>query len=684
MSKSMAAASPRDLDDGREATPSANSVRRFIPWMFVVLCLLFDASIFPFQQSLNHDSLLFGVINLHRFTPVLMTGVFVGQFAILALIAGLSSTRWILGFVQASLLGYCAYVLHFGSVVVSSYFDLVQLRQTDLELIASGILAVPAIVFFLGLPFWLLRGIRGWYFGAEEHDGVRVWSWNPAGLMLGVFVATITQVAMTGGVGHFAEVYSGEFWGVLGLSALAFVGGSLCGALPLCVLFLSMRRWWLRWITLTMLLVVITIATVVTLVFMHYPMLEDWWRVVVGTCSTGAVLFVGLEAYIFAGYRIRRVRWERPEAEAAAASGTASSQTTVLKSKEATSFFGSDKRVWLCSGFVFTIAVASWFARGGWAIYEFVEAGNTERVIEATRANGGQIEYHPRFSRLLHVKVPIGTSDEEFREYRRFSKTPVLDISDSEISDASVVSILSFRELKHLKLSGSQLTEAGVLELARKLPLTKLELAGIPFSGQAVRELLIRNQEFKLTHLDLSETGVEIRHLLEAGRGVPPVLGLRGLSLSDQEVATLIQSTIVDSLDLRDNELTGEFLLSIDCDPEFRGEWYEDSFEMLRLEGNPITDEAVSEARKDWLRVDELSLGENLLTDGALPDIAAITAKKLLLFDGNFSQSGLIANIDAFAGLKTLGLYGKQFTVDALRAAEQAGIRDVLYSESIR
>ena len=127
-------------------------------------------------------------------------------------------------------------------------------------------------------------------------------------------------------------------------------------------------------------------------------------------------------------------------------------------------------------------------------------------------------------------------------------------------------------------------------------------------------------------------------------------MSIRGYGLSDKQLLELCDREFKQMLDLRNNELTGKFLLRKGL------AW------LVRLEGNPITDRSLQVAAQMQVELPYVSLGDNQLTDAGLPHLMRLGVEDLTISNSSFSESALSLNIQAGGSrLRRLAIHDPDF-----------------------
>ena len=653
-----------------------NKFRRVVPKVFVLLCLCFNAFMVPYHESLPRGQEFIAGIDSYEVTFVVVASILVAQTGFVAVVAGLASPRWIGGFSLAYLLASIGYVSCAGASIACSQYGFIELSETNIRQYCLGLLFVPATVFGLGLPFWLMRAIRGWHLGASPCNHLsRKITRRDSLLMTAIALAVVLQLAFPFG---YMDSIPTQYWPLIGLMLLCASGLSLL-FLPASAISLLIPRFWLRWLVQLGLLFILAIGTLTTLVFMHVPMFEDWWKLVLSVFLTGVIFWIGMESLLIAGFRIRRLPSEqeledlRAEAERQSAAEQTQSrkQSELAPAAQALPFWVSTKGVRLCSSLIFGVALTAGTVRLTLSGYHFWLAGAGERLIADFEASGGDVILDGR-EQIWGLEFPASATNDDVAKYAGVEDVVYLDLSQTQVNDSVVPTILAYSNLEKLNLSVTKLSEAVVIDIVDETALSWLNLEGISFSTVSLQELLLRSES--LEFLGLSGTGLTFSDaqsdLFEA---LPPSVALGDLHLTDDDVSKLFQSEKLTSLDLHNNDLTGEFLIS-------RGT--ELTFGELSLEGNPISDESIANARSKGLRLDSLSVGADNLSDAILPELAKIPRRTLAILDDSFSEQAVVDYKESFSKLITLRLNGKQFSSKAMHAGLQSGAFEIDMSGS--
>ncbi len=252
--------------------------------------------------------------------------------------------------------------------------------------------------------------------------------------------------------------------------------------------------------------------------------------------------------------------------------------------------------------------------------------------------------------RVTWLKLPPGSTDQDLARCEHLSELESLDLSQTKVTAAGLRVLAEAPLLKRLNLSDTRLDGSAVAELIRLRGLYHLSLAGTEMSSSDLQRLI---RALDLAELDISRTklsAAELRAVLPVNFGL---LRLRGLGLTDADLAQWENfSFLARSLDLGDNLIRG---------PGLAGLVY---CEDLYLDGNPLTDDEFGPVVQQ-LNCMHVVLSDTPLTDGVLPFIASNRAISWIDFGrGQITDDGLIA---VPLRCNVLGLHGPQFRGKFLR-----------------
>lgn len=563
-----------------------------------------------------------------------LSGCMLGQAAMAALIAGLATRRWIYGLLASTVLCAAGMSLLF---LGQSYQYSVSVFFTD----AAWMLpAIPLVLLAAGLPFFLLRLVRGWYLtrsldepnrGVSGIDDLLI-STAVVGAIL--FFARVPQVAW--------ETNSSTYWPVLGILCASF---SLVSAIVIVpATFISFRVQNARkCITLQF----VFSATLAILVIGGYvfansiPVLGGG-----GISSSELVAPLGMTLppcfAFFVGTWILRASGVRLASfpRATIQPDRAPRATQVKRSSDDSPWDDDspsvasharevESKFWprMAAGFLFLIALS------GSVMTQFID---TQRKAKESAVNalasellksGGSVIVENR--EITSLKLGPTANDAKLEEYEHLRQLKRLDLSGTRITDAAYESIKKFRQLESLNLSQTQITSS-LLKLLHNLPnLEALSISGTNLQPSEVEHFLVSSLSNKIQELDLSEMDWSVAELKSIGPSlVRTKLALRGYALTDSQLEAILQDSYISELDVQDNALNGSFLSR------------SSAIGSVDLRGNPLTQAGFGSALTST-NLNALILGGSEITDTIIPHLEKTTFNRLVLDDSDITEARL-------------------------------------------
>jgi len=208
-------------------------------------------------------------------------------------------------------------------------------------------------------------------------------------------------------------------------------------------------------------------------------------------------------------------------------------------------------------------AVAAVREMGGTAHYDF-ETDENDNVRDgdppAPRwlCNLLGVDFFAKVVRVDLNQSAIGDadpiSDEQLRNIRGLTDTRLLDLADTQVTDAGLVHLAGMRRLRQLNLQGTPVEGNGLKYLLRMTELTTLRLGGSRIGDQGLSHVgrLIDLRTLDLNHTQITDDGaarLAQRESLED-------LDLRGTKVTDEAVPHLKHLSNLERLDLRDTQFT--------------------------------------------------------------------------------------------------------------------------------
>ncbi|RMF42446.1 MAG: hypothetical protein D6753_07500 [Planctomycetota bacterium] len=575
-----------------------------------------------------------------------LTGLALGQWAWLTLIAGWTGRRLAGGLVVATLVGAIAWA----SFVWSMEY-LIATEWSDS--LVWGIFLIPLSLLAGALPFVICRRAVGWQVvgpgrsAQSMHAGTGDLFW-----MLAIVAATmaIAEVAQTvWQLPRAAFVRVAWMQGVL-VSILV----SALFALPTAVCALRFGK--SRGATLGLVVVLPMLIVTAALAFATLSgvrsgagisafVIPELSRFGVAGLVAVAVLTLGCWALRGSGYRFCAAA--RGLASATPA-GPGQGRTDILAEDATTAPQAGrepserrNHRYWELAIIAAGLLAGLYNASTSLQREAFDRA--TFHLANELVAQGGNL--HVRDYSVTQLKLPPGATDQDLIQCEYLPSLEELDLSGTYITAAGLRELVAAPRLQRLDLSDMHVDQTMIEELVRLPGLYHLSLAGTDISSDGLRRLM---RELNIAELDISRTGlspVELRSTLPINFGL---LRMRGLGLTDADLAEWENFPLLArALDLRDNSIRGPGLSSLMyC-------------QALWLDGNPLTDQDFGPVARQ-LNTMHLGLSNTPLSDAVLANVSANRAISWLdVGNGGITEQGIAA---AFSpNWQVLGFHGAQF-----------------------
>ncbi|MEM7478445.1 MAG: hypothetical protein AAF483_25965 [Planctomycetota bacterium] len=291
----------------------------------------------------------------------------------------------------------------------------------------------------------------------------------------------------------------------------------------------------------------------------------------------------------------------------------------------------------MCTKVSYSIGVLLLFAFAG-ALASF--ALDRSRLAEIAAYNGvgakllaeGGAAYSDRDNNIVALKFGPATDNADLEEFTKYRGVTEIDLSDSQIDDGAIDFLLDFPALRFLNLANTDVSAKSIERIVSARGFDSLVLAGIPLQEDELGNILAQNKS-NLRYLDISDCGLSMETLNRLWDKLPKFLSIRGFGLTDLQLEPLLLRDAKTALDLRDNELAGDFLLL-----QVTETW------RVRLEGNPITNAAI-QASAGKCNISQISLGRNRLTDKCLRHLMRHSLDELTISDSSFSEAAITKHI---------------------------------------
>ncbi|MEM7478444.1 MAG: hypothetical protein AAF483_25960, partial [Planctomycetota bacterium] len=627
-------------------------------------------------------------------------GIILGQLGIIALIAGWSGRHWIQGFALATVLATTAY-----SVAGLASLGLQSKLVSPLEYFMVVTL-IPMILTVVTIPFWISRAMSGRRLTLQtqpiEKKRITILDFFILTAFIGVQFYLYT-IAM-----NVQQVPNSQGWMVL-LSAPMYTVLSIIGYLPMGIIAFKTKDAYtgVGWQCLY------AFALFVAIIVLIVGIAGSTLGPVPSEAFVTPMLLIGSATLSFtsgcAVLRLAGVRWAKQTRASSRKSGDhlanenqpianspwdeslqenstsalpagdndidgaraqlgpppTESSSTVLDSTGSGSAPSSDRQPHITARILTKLSSNVGYAIGALLFLAF-SAAVTNFVVNRSRiatvaaynslgkkllAQGGEA-FADEDKHIVALRFGPQADNVVLDEYTQLTRVTEIDLSGTQVDDAAVERILDFGLLRHINLANTKMSAAGIENFVARRQPESLVIAGIPLSQESLSRILEADKG-SLRYLDISDCGLTYEHIDALWGKLPMSLSLRGFGLTDQKLRPLILRDSKHVLDLRNNSLTGDFLL-IQSPATWR----------LRLEGNPITDAAIEAAADLGVNMDALSIGDNKLTDNCLAAIERIAINELTISDSSFNEAAINKHIisSTSLNLQKLAIHDPKFT----------------------
>ncbi|MFK7738564.1 MAG: hypothetical protein AB8B50_21245 [Pirellulaceae bacterium] len=637
-----------------------------------------------------------------------LLGTVCGQAAFLAMLAGFGWLRWIRGFTVGSLFACLGFFLLITGQLTQ---DSIGVGGLEFGYAFWSILLIPTILLISTVPYLIARFVAGWHITRRSTDPQRVqFSINDYFIVTAVvgaliYMSRVPQVVW--------EISSFMYWPVVASSSItfAFLGVLAFPASLVGMMIREQRRALIGQLIFTAVVCFIAAGLTIASTAAFGPAPEAVMAAIAVPLSACVTFFIGCWVLKASGYRFARAAKtvpalasaagvtdpslapERSAAEAQSMAATnigsdpspwsepanaevpelgVAQQVSSDKETEQSGFWDSNRGARLCAGLIFAFAVVGSLLTYGLQLRRDALLVEINGFARSIYEEGGVVQASNYEVTL--VKLPPSADDSTVAKLLRYRGIDALDLSDTQVTDACVATLRQFPKLARLNVSRSQLTPDGVAPLL-DLALTELKIAGLQGSKERWCELLKNNSS--IFALDISDLGLTFSELEPLFDALPSQLAIRGCQLTDAELIRLLEPSRLGSylsLDVGDNELDGSCLSA----KELAGF----SLEELRLQGNPLLDAELQKAATSGVAINNLYLGDDSLTDAAIPDVLALCSYGLHLENGTISESGVASS--KLAGLQTLALNGTDFSGLGFEDAIARGLTVLLRGSGVK
>lgn len=592
-------------------------------WVLMMVCTVVGALAFEYSQSATVETVV--------------QGLFLGEFALAAIVGGLVGRTWIVGWLVSVFLVIFATLLCCGvDAYTAWYLSFYDDGFSRLALCSFW----PLLMLASCAPMIAMRGLRGWSLTLGESTSIAK---HPSSLedlfLLSVIVASCISLARL-----IEEVTPGLAAPQLFLIAGFFGGFSLLFVVPSVALTFRLRSWPLRLAGWSGMAVAAMSACLILTWTMNesFNFRQEFSYVVIGTCAAACTMIVGGLSMLFSGVKLTHFDRSPNNKE--------SEFTDIDASDPIASLHRPKFQGRLLTGLVAIVAIANVSALNFAQFRRLAFFRDIQTYDE--RFPGQVTELTIRDDEVVGVTFAPTSTDDALDRYRNSHNVlERLSLSHSEITDAAIDKLSYFPKLKHLDLSHTAITNIGLEKLSSIGSLSTLSLANTSVDLDTALRIA---RQLGVTDLDVSGIGVTDDDL-NSDLVLDPSLALR-LShnpITDIGVANLLKNTNrLRNLDLSDTSIDGSGLVSVKCPSS------------LVLDRTAVTDATLTQILNAGSR-NGVSIKETAITAAVLP-LLAVKNLRLTLGDGKIGEQDL-ENLPAGAYFQHLALNSKKFTGDFLQ-----------------
>ena len=570
-----------------------------------------------------------------------VTGVFLGEFALAAIIGGLVGRTWIAGWLLSACLAILATLVCY---CVDLYIAHRYIPPSD----ASRLVLCsfwPLLMLSACAPMIAMRGLRGWSLTLDEETAIpKQTSTVEDLLLLSLIVAScITIARWTEETMRNFEVAQSFF--ILGL----FFGFSLLFALPATAITFRARNWAQRltgWFVLTILALGACFG-VTCLMSSSLSIWQDFVNVAVGVPAAVITMILGGVSLLISGVKMTHFATTLQSADFQLQDGDHERNET----GERASIRSVKLQSRVLSGVVVACALVTVVA------IQYLNLKNLRffrDVQNYKEAFPDQItELTIRGDIVVGVTFVPETTNLSLERYRNSNSTlERLSFAGTKITDEVIDKLVYFPKLKHLDLSNTAVTNAGLEKLKKLSGLTTLSLANTKVDLELALQI---SKKLGVKELDVSATGIVDGDLNKDLLIYPDLsLKLSHNAVTDAGISELLKNPArLKKLDLSDTDIDGSGLVSPNCPSK------------LNLDRTKITDANLLQILNIGICSD-VSIRSTSITAAILPIVVRFRALSLTLGEGNITEQDLI-NLPPGTSFKHLGLNSEKFTGDFMR-----------------
>ena len=279
--------------------------------------------------------------------------------------------------------------------------------------------------------------------------------------------------------------------------------------------------------------------------------------------------------------------------------------------------------------------------------------GNIAGVnLAATHIKGAELAKLRAIDGLVNLTLGDSTSDADVIHLRGWRELRVLDLRDTRVTDAGLRH-LDGLALQKLSLPQRAKTNVGLkYYLAATADSDRLELQGWDISDSALQHLKQLPQLKGLSLHDTSVGDAGLKHLAPLTSLLH--LGLGGTRTTDRGLLHLKRLKQLERLFLSRTQVTDRGLAHLESLSQLQ---------RLTLEGTQVRDPGLMHVAK-LTALERLSLENTQITDEGLVHLRPLSHLQVLVLSENKISDDGVANLGGLTGLRSLGLDGVQISVE--------------------
>ncbi|MDX1926357.1 MAG: hypothetical protein SFV81_07565 [Pirellulaceae bacterium] len=594
-----------------------------------------------------------------------LQGVFLGEFALAAIIGGLYGRTWIAGWLLAVFLASFATGIGFClDCVTARYYPYVS-DYSRLALCSFW----PLLMLSACAPMIAMRGLRGWSLTLDEDTAIpKQTSTVEDLLLLSLIVASCITLAR-----WIEEAMPGVGASQIYFVMALFFGFSLLFVLPATAITFRARNWTQRltgWFVMT---VVVFVACVGLSWLMSEPF--DLWTdlvyVGVGVSVAAATMIIGGVSLLLSGVKLTHfaanvqgssVQGSSVQGSSVQGSSVQDNNLQSASGDEVPCVTGDLARVQgtkLQSRVLAGVVVACALVSVGVIQYANLKTLRFLQGIQSYKETfPDQVtELTIRGDTVVGATLAPSITDFSLERYRDAKQNTLerVSLAGTQITDEAIDKLVYFPKLKHLDLSNTYISNAGLEKLKKLSSLSTLTLANTFVDLELALQIA---KKLGVTELDVSGIGITDGDLTsDLPLTSDLALKLSHNAITDAGIAQLLQSPVrLRKLDVSDTAINGASLVSTNCPSA------------LNLDRTKITDANLIQILKMGFCRD-VSIRSTGITAAIFPSVIPFSGLSLRLGKGNITEQDLI-NLPPSTRFDELSLNDAKFTGEFLRTGK--------------